>query len=161
MGMTPYDFYGGFVLPNYWDYENELGDVRLGFNAAVAASHMADHCFWYFHKHSPAKIGRFPQLEDYVNYLSQKTDGLFWDIHSVANAYKHLYTRSEASVSSGGAIDSITRLPGDITEIAAETSPSIVVYRRRTGERCELLPALKKVVDFWSEELDARDSDSP
>ncbi len=156
MGMTPDQFYTSFVEGNYWEFEQEPDNVRRAFNAAVAASHMADHYYEYCRRHDRVRVTQFPKLKDYIAYVCQKTDGCFRDVRSIANAYKHLYTRQEACIESTGAIAAVTRLTTGIAEVEygheEGTNRLTVVFRRRTGEQLELLPVLKRVVDFWLEE---------
>jgi uncharacterized protein Usg len=166
VGMTPYEFYVSFVEGNYWDFRDQPDCVRRGFNAAIAASHMADHCYWYFHRHDSAKVSRFPKLNDYLDYLCQQTGGYFKDIRSIAVAFKHLYVADpNASIALGGAIEAVSLGAGDVAEAKGEyeeaTERFTVVYTRKTGEQFELLPVLTKIVDFWSKEISSFDDDVP
>ena len=92
MGMTPRQFFESFVEGNAEDYLEHPGDVRRAFNAAVSASHAADHYYEYHGRHRPQLIAAYTSLGTFVEHLCAKTDGAFRDIRSVSNAYKHLYT---------------------------------------------------------------------
>ena len=54
--MTPEEYYEAFSLGNYEDYEENLGCVRRAFNAAISASHLADHYFNYYKKQDPEGV---------------------------------------------------------------------------------------------------------
>jgi len=95
MGMTPEEFLKAFVLGNYEDCLQYTGCVRRAFNAAVSASHLADHYFTYYKKHDQSKVKSFNKIGDFVEYLSNNTKGCFRDIRSISNAYKHLYTSKD------------------------------------------------------------------
>jgi len=163
MGMTPDQFFITFVRGNYFEFEDNP-DVRRGFNAAVAASQMADHYYNYYEKHDHAKVCRFRNLTGYCRYVSRQTGGAFKDIRSIATAFKHLYTEPWATVDSTGAIEAVSLTTTDIAEVAYRENEAsdrlTVVFTRKAGERFELLPVLKKIVDFWSEEVYACDDDS-
>lgn len=114
MGMTPDQFFEAFVRGNYEDCQQYPGCVRRAFNAAVSASHLADHYFTYWNKHDQSKVRGFKAIGEFVEDLSTNTDGCFRDIRSISNAYKHLYTSIDmkkavhSSISSTGAIESIS-----------------------------------------------------
>ena len=163
MGMTPDEFLTTFVGGNYDDFAEKPECIRRAFNAAVAASHMADHYYEYTKRHEPAKVDKYKKLDDYVQYLFQSAGECFRDIRSIANAYKHLYIKSHWSISSAGSIDcvqfksttsSVEALEQDWVsspENAATTSK--VIYRRRDGTQGDLLQALTQVRNFWLDEL--------
>jgi hypothetical protein len=156
MGMTPSDFFESFVEGNYDDCLENPGCVRRAFNAAVAASQMADNYFTFHSRHNPASIAAFPTIGQFVKHISQKTCGAFQDIRSIANAYKHLYTDTNchSSVDSSGAIASI-ELQDDSdfpkVEEDCEADTSKVVFTRRDASKLEFLPALDRVVSYWRE----------
>jgi len=114
MGMMPDEFFEAFVRGNFEDYQQYPGCIRRAFNAAVSASHLADHYFAYYKKHDPSRVNSFNKIGDFVEYLACKTNGCFRDIRSLSNAYKHLYTSIDlkkavhSSISSTGAIESVT-----------------------------------------------------
>lgn len=169
MGMTPYQFFEAFVEPNFEDCFQHPGCVRRAFNAAVSASHLADHYFTYFESHDPSKIKGFKSLGKFVECLSHETDGCFRDIRSISNAYKHLYTSKDpkkavhSSVSSTLAIESIelTDEDAEIKKIEeecpqAKTDNSLsseVMYTKKDGEKLNFLSTLDKVVKYWDKKL--------
>lgn len=120
ISMTPDQYFDSFVLGNYNDFFERPDCIRRGFNAAIAASHMADHYFEYYRRNEPAKVSKFKKIGDYVNYVSQKTCGHFRDIRSIANAYKHLYTKrnSRSSIDSAGRIELLEVKDKNISEVA-------------------------------------------
>lgn len=169
MGMTPYQFFEAFVEPNYEDCAQNPGCVRRAFNAAVSASHLADHYFTYFQTHDPVKNNGIKNIGEFVEHLSKETSGCFCDIRSISNAYKHLYTSRDSkkavysSVSSTMAIESI-ELTEEISEIRKieeawpedstdNASFSKVIYTRKDGRQLDFLPTLDKVIQFWNKKL--------
>lgn len=170
MGMTPYQFFESFVEGNYYDFLENPGSVRQAFNAAVSASHLADHYFTYFEVHDPSKISGFKHIGDFVEHLSKQTEGSFRDIRSISNAYKHLYTSRDpnkavySSVSSTSAIESIELIDKDseMSKIEEEwiSNPkdgdtgSKVVFTRKDGKQLEFLPTLTNVFKYWEKKFD-------
>ena len=169
MGMTPEEFFESFVIENYKDCQQNTGCVRLAFNAAVSASHLADHYFTYYKKHVPSKISSFKTIGDFVEHLSNNTSGCFRDIRSISNAYKHLYTSNGpkkdvfSSISSTGAIEVISFDDKNaevqmLEEKWAEDSmfnnfKSKVVYTTKVGQRIDFLPTLDSVIKLWEKLL--------
>ena len=169
MGMTPEQFFEAFVRGNYEDCQQHPGCVRRAFNAAVSASHLADHHLAYYELHDPPRTKSFKSIGDYVEHLSRKTGGCFRDIRSISNAYKHLYTSRDpkkavhSSVSSAGAIESITLENEDeeVTEMEEkwERDPkdnsfkSKVIFTKKDGQQGEFLPTLEAVIQYWEKEL--------
>lgn len=157
MGMKPDQFFESFVLGNYEDCINNPGCVRCAFNAAVSASHLADHYYNYHKRSNPSLMVSFNTLGDFVGYISKSTNDCFKDIRSISNAYKHLYTSTDpkkevySSISSAGTIESIDFEEIDelITHISEDYTKSRVVYTRKDGKKIEFLSTLKEVVDFW------------
>ena len=168
MGMTPDAFFEAFVQDNYFDYVENPGSVRRAFNAAVSASHLADHYFEYYKKKDPERLKDFSSLGKFVEFLCTRTDGAFRDVRSIANAYKHLYTNVDPQKSVHSTVEStgaVVRLSfeydyPDLDEIEedyeASEQASMVVYRRKDGQRLVFLPALERVHSFWSEFLYVR-----
>lgn len=176
MSMTPDQFYLAFVMRNYEEFEEHVHNykdledypdcIRKAFNAIVSASHMADHYFTFFKRNQPSKVTNYETIGKYVEHVTQKTDGCFKDIRSIANAYKHLYTGNDpkyakySTVSSMGIVDMIPIKSKDVVEISQESLNDgaihrfAVIYTKQNGQRFELLPALKKVIDFWEQEID-------
>ena len=161
MKMTPDDFYELFVICNYEDYRLNPGDIRLAFNAAVSASHLADHYFKYNKKYDLSKVNSFKSLGVFIEYLSLKTEGCFRDIRSIANAYKHLYTLDDpktaiyTTVTSPGAIESISfhNKKSEIKEIREERTEDLntskVVFTRIDGLQIDFSNTLETVIYFW------------
>lgn len=160
MGMTPYEFMDAFVVGNYEEFRDQPDCVRRGFNAAVSASHMADHYYEYMKRHDPAKVSQFKSDSNYIECLYQSPGECFKDVRGIANAYKHLYTKSSCSISSAGSIDLVEFEIEGISVKAIEqnwvSSPDVngpdstkVIYRRRNGTQGNLLDALTQVQDYW------------
>lgn len=163
--MTPDEYYQAFVCGNYKDCKHHPGSVRRAFNAAVSASHFADHYWAYWKRHSPSKVRGFGTKDNFLGDLSTNTDGCFQDIRSISNAYKHLYTSKgqnktvRSSISSTGAIESISlsdedagikRLEEECSEDSRSNSnESRVIYTRRDGKRLEFLSTLDTVIRYW------------
>jgi hypothetical protein len=164
MGMTPEVFLEQFVQDNYKDYKLNVGCIRHAFNAAVSASHLADHYLNYYRKNDPSKVEIFDnKIGCFVEYLSKNTNDCYRDIRSISNAYKHLYTADIWTVGSPGAIESIS-FPGKKSEIKtiaeewtedsdANDIKSKVVYTRKDGQQIDFLPTLETVVRFWEKLL--------
>ena len=158
MGMTPREFFESFVEGNLEDCQDDPGSVRRAFNAAISASHLADHWLMFNQRHSPRLVAAFKDIGAFVEHLSQATSGDFRDVRSVANAYKHLYTDSSSkhgahsAIDSSGAITSVEHLGGSeiakVEEQYGDKSPK-VVFTRRDGSTLEFLPVLEKVVNYW------------
>ncbi len=98
MGMTPDNYFETFVFGNYEDCQQEKGNIRYAFNAAVSASHMADHYYTFYKKHDQSKIKQFKNLGDFVEYLQIKLMVVF-KILEVSlmhtNIYIHLLIRKK------------------------------------------------------------------
>jgi hypothetical protein len=157
IAMTPDQYFYAFVRGNYYDCLDNQGCVRRAFNAAVSASHMADHWFEYYKIHDLSKINQFNKIGDLINHISYGTNGYFTDIRSIANAYKHLYTgvhpiySQYSSISSAGTIEAIHLTGGNIQAINEGTSK--VVYTRKSGQQLDFLSALRAVVQYWEQEF--------
>ena len=169
MGMTPDQFFEAFVRGNYEDCQQYPGCVRRAFNAAVSASHLADHYWEYWQKHDQSKGEGFKAFGAFVEDLSTNTGGCFRDIRSISNAYKHLYTSIDpkkavhSSISSTGAIESISLADEDAEVKVLEEDctgdsrgnnyESKVVYVRKDGQRMEFLPTLDTIIKYWETKL--------
>jgi len=162
MGMSPSDYFESFVEGNLEDCHDNPGCVRRAFNAAVAASHLADHYFAFNSRHKPQVVAAYPTIGAFVAYLESQTGGAFRDIRSIANAYKHLYTdtdprrAAQSNVNSSGSLDSIDLASDpELIHISEEygTDQSAVVFRRKDGSSSELLPILDKFVDYWRKSI--------
>jgi len=166
MGMTPSEYYTAFVLGNQEDCIANPHCLRRAFNAAVSASHLADHYFAYNARHKPELASAYANNTAFVKHVVAATEGAFRDIRSVSNAYKHLYEErrdgrpAHWSVSSGGSLESVqfegASRPLQSVEVdygASDQEHDWVVFRRRDGTQGEFLPTLEKVVSFWNKEL--------
>jgi len=160
MGMTPIEFMDAFVEGNCDEFFAMPDCVRRGFNAAISASHMADHYYKYMKRHDPAIVAQYASEGSYIESLYQTPGECFRDIRSIANAYKHLYTKSTCSISSAGSIDCVRfNIKASAVQaveqdwVSAPDSESItstkVIYRRRGGTEGNLLDALTQVRDYW------------
>ena len=156
MSMNPYDYYENFVSPNCKDFYADESNLRKAFNAVVSVVHMTDNYFNYYKKQGDSRILSYKKMEDLQRYLSTQAK-YFNDIQSIANAYKHLYTKSEkayVNVESGGAITSIQVTDNDVTSIEGlvqdDNSNYIVVYSMKSGARLRLKTALSDVEKLWS-----------
>lgn len=161
MGMRPEDFLESFVEWNLADCVELPGDIRRAFNAAVSASHLADHFFYYSKRHQPHLVSTFRGIGDFVEYLSSSTGGAFRDVRSVSNVYKHLYTDTgplaqHSSVDSCGSIqlmqleedEALARLEEETVEGAEADARLRVIVTRKDGSTFEFLPTLDVTVDF-------------
>ncbi len=163
MGMTPDDFFETFVQGNYQDYLHHPGSVRHAFNAAVAASHMADHYHEYERVHNPAyPYGTERDATSVMQAANAQTHGAFNYLRSIANAYKHLYLRStHADVSSAGAIYSLSSLDSvdDIAEIVGEEEEEksgSVRFTDKAGIEHEFKLVLDAVMKHWEDLMGAQ-----
>ncbi len=159
INMTPDCYFEAFVEGNYEDFKEHPYCVRRAFNAAVAASSLADHYFNYNKLNDPSKVKKYTKIGSYIEHIEQNTHGDFRDIKSIANAYKHLYTGIDphkakySSVSSTGAVEAVQLENEEVQEVSQNNSNDIVVYTRKTGDEREFLPALESVIDYWQKEL--------
>ncbi|WP_022955849.1 hypothetical protein [Perlucidibaca piscinae] len=162
--MTPEQFLESFVEWNLADCCEQPGDIRRGFNAAVSASQLADHYFFFAKRHKPELVAPFQNLGQFVEHICQETSGAFKDIRSVSNVYKHLYTdkgelSQYSSVNSCGAIEClrletdepIRALEEDYVSGDEQEGRMRVIVRRKDGSNFELLPALEAVVAYFRE----------
>lgn len=166
MGMKPEDFFASFVEGNALEYEERPDCIRRAFNAAISASHMADHFYNFNRRHNSILISAFSELGDYVEYISAQTGGAFRDIRSIANAYKHLYTDSDkgasayASLNSSGSIYHI-ELPSDprlgemesqyIEGNECQGGMCEIVFTRKDGTRGKFRFILEETLNYWRE----------
>ena len=171
MGMTPDKFFEAFVLGNQEDCKENHGCVRRVCNAAVSASHLADHYWEYYENRDNPKLQDIKSIGEFIDYLSKQTNDCFRDIRSISNAYKHLYTSIDpkkavhSSVSSTGAIESITftdegvelkKIDDDSTESFGDNNfEPKVMYTRKDGQRIEFLPTLETVINYWESFLES------
>lgn len=149
---TPWLFYQFFVLPNYSEFDENSDDIRLGFNASVAAFQQADIFYAYYRRHDPSIIARWPRKKDLLTYLGER-DPHFITIQSVTTVYKHLYTtQGHYDVGSPMAVWGVVHARNQ-TEISMKWGNGegdYVVVRRKDGTQISLKTALKTVVcDLW------------
>lgn len=163
MGMTPDEYLESFVQGNLADCRQDPGDLRRAFNAAVSASHLADHYYNYNSRHHPERVEAYDSLGGFIEYLADETSGAFRDLRSISNVYKHLYTGPEhlsrATILSGGALASVrSNDPGDtVEEVDAEYEEGddlrsgrlFVVFTRKDGSTSEFLPVLEAFMKYW------------
>lgn len=167
MKTTPEYFFNNFVMGNYCDFKKNPAEVRLGFNAVVSASHIADHYFYFNKKHNPNKVKAYRNIGSFVGFVSHNTQLLFKDIRSIANAYKHLYTLDNprtaiySTIASPGTIETITfkNISPWIKEIredlAEDLSTTRVVYTRTDGQQIILIETLEIIISFWTDFLNS------
>lgn len=156
--MTPDMFFSAFVEGNAEDYFSEPSSVRKAFNVSIAASHMADQYFEYYKRHKPEVLADLGTFGDFIQFISNKTDGAFRDIRSISNVYKHLYSDSNkrrdqySVIDSNGAIDTITLTEDDreLESIYCDYQNSTVCFTRKSSDVINFGPQIKRVVDFWS-----------
>lgn len=171
MGMVPDVYFELFVLANYDDCTENPGCVRRAFNAAVAASHLADHYYNYYKINDPSKVSAYHNIGDFIAYITKKTKGAFKDIRSISNAYKHLYTSTNkrfapySSISSTGAISRIylNCAASSVESLFEDASPTTVeddqpldmsvIFTRKDGTSGNFQQSLKQIVDFWNTTL--------
>lgn len=164
MGMTPEQYFDSFVLGNLGDCQDNPASLRRAFNAAVSASHLADHYFNFNSRHHPDRIQDYRSLSSFIEHLCAETNGSFRDLRSISNAYKHLYIEGRSVVNStvlsGGTLEAI-EYKGDDTNIAEiydeyEEGPAVtdfrsfVQFRRKDGTVAQFLPVLESFVAYWS-----------
>lgn len=162
--MKPAEYFE-ILYGNTQDCHEDPGSVRRAFNAAVSASHLADHIYQYSSRHG-GKLGlRYPNFANYIDHLGADTSGAFTEVRSIANAYKHLYTTGgavDSSVSSAGAIVSVELTdPGQAVTRVAEAyeigasneAKTFVTFTRRNGSTSAFLPVLDAVVEYFCDEI--------
>lgn len=173
MGMTPDEYFTAFVLGNQEDCAENPSCLRRAFNAAVSASHMADHYYAFNARHHPELVSQWPNTAAFVRHVIKETGEAFRDIRSISNAYKHLYEDrkrgrpAQWTVSSGGSLESVLFEGGNRPLQSmeadygyAERDKFAVVFRRRDGTRGEFLPELQRVIHYWEATLWGANSES-
>lgn len=162
--MTPQLYYEAFTLGNYEEFKANPGNIRCAFNAAISASHLADHYFTYYRKNEPQRVKSYNNIGEYVEHISCKTIGYFRDIRSIANAYKHLYTGENkryanySTVSSAGTVETVHFVDKEIKEISeipkiTNVAESTVVYTKKSNGQIEFMLALESVMEYWEGEI--------
>jgi hypothetical protein len=153
MKMTPEDFYLGFLVENYEDWQQDRYSIRRAFNAAVSALHLADTYCLYHQRHSPTflkKYGRRKGLERFQKALFRR-EPHFKTIRDMATAYKHLYPGATCDVSSGGSIDAIRYPGGEIVHDVPDEPQGHweVLIRRRNAMAVKFSVAMDAVIAMW------------
>lgn len=143
--MEPKEFFEEFVIPNYDDFKNHQDSLRVGFNAATAAFHMADHYYYYNKKHNPAKVKQFQTKKKFLIHLCLRNT-YFMDIQSIANAYKHLYGDTSKSWVTVGSAGHIMVRRGDL-EI--EQLGEVIYKNIKKNKEIKLFDALTKIIEMW------------
>ena len=157
MQMNPKYFFENFVKPNYDEFCDADGNLRLAFNAVVSLAHMADNYFNYYKRRNDVCVALYSDFVDFKTHLSSLSV-YYNDIQSIANAYKHLYTNSGkiyVTIESGGAVyveEAVDDTEGSDDEIEPELTHSTneVYYTRKDGTEIELRQALDSVMSIWS-----------
>jgi hypothetical protein len=96
--QTPEDFWNGMLLPDYNDFQADVGDLRMAFHSAISLFHMHD---WVFNIHEDYIIANFTLIDDQGNTPRTKKAKHFGNaleaicpdfalIRGIANAGKHL-----------------------------------------------------------------------
>lgn len=164
LGMTPQLYYEAFTRGNYEEFKANPGNIRCAFNAAISASHLADHYFTYYKNNEFQRVKSYKNIGEYVEHISGRTKSYFFDIRSIANAYKHLYTGNNkrfanySSISSAGTVETVHFIDKEIKEISEipqedVTNGSKVIYTTKSNKRVDLMVALEYVMAFWEVEI--------
>ncbi len=150
MGMTPEEYFEGFVMGNFSDFEENPDSIRHAFNAVIACSHFADHYFEYYRLHNSYQIRSARDIHQFVKQLSDETNGAFGRVRDIANAFKHLYRGAKypSIISSAGAVERL-RLSGEysVRELNTEWEDQNgkIVYTEDTGTQHDLMADLRIV----------------
>jgi hypothetical protein len=151
MGMTPEDFFQGFVEMDHDDWREAPSDIRRAFHAAVSAFHLADHYYRYHARRNEGFLARYRNLGEFQKALAQRAP-LFKVIQDMANAYKHLYTYATCSIASGGSIESMKYSGGTIEQDwpdAQGDMTSGIIIRRRDKSVIRFNEAIDAVIEMW------------
>ncbi len=151
MGMTPDEFFQGFVEMDHDDWREEPRDIRRAFHAAISAFHLADHYYRYHARRDEAFAARYRTLGDFRKALAQRAP-LFRVIQDMANAYKHLYTYDNCSIASGGSIESMQSSGGTIEQDWPDAQGDVtggVIIRRRDKSVVRFNEAIDAVIQMW------------
>jgi hypothetical protein len=160
--MTIDQYFDSFVWENYIECKGDPGSVRMAFNAAISAAHLADHYWAYLKRHDETRLYKFKHdVNNFREWLNKETNGASEDIRGIANAYKHLYTKGNeySEISSTGAVESVPLRHSNVSEVfqdvdgGSETS-CIVFYTTRAGVKKEFLPVLEVLVNYWRKKID-------
>ncbi|MFB6448927.1 hypothetical protein [Bradyrhizobium tunisiense] len=153
---TPWSFYDLFVVPNLQDFLDDPTSIRKSVNAAVSAFQMADIMYKFYERSDPSKISAWPTQTEFLKFLSAREPS-FLTLHSVATAYKHLYTnKGFYEIPSSGDLY-VLDVPGaeltqawQFDERGSPQPPGDVFVRRRGKPDKSMTTALKEVVEgMW------------
>lgn len=148
---TPWLFFEFFVRPNYEEFAERADDIRLAFNASVAAFQQADIFLAYYRKREPSRVATWPRKDDFLRHLGNQ-DPNFLTIQSVATAYKHLYPKGEFyEIGSPMALGGVLYRNGlEITQKWGHGGHGEVVVRRKGKSQVSLKSSLYSVVcELW------------
>jgi hypothetical protein len=150
---TPHAYYRHFVEPNFQDYLQSPNDVRLGFNASLAAFQLAEVMYWFYRRNDPGVVSSWNALRDFHSHLSGR-EPLFRTIQSVATVYTHLhlYKLSHYEIGSPGMLSGLKLANAGFEAKAdwTEDGTGDVMVRRRNGTVASLTQALNAVVlSLW------------
>ena len=151
-GMTPDEFFEGFVEEDFEDWKAEPDSIRRGFHLAVSAFHPADHYFSYHSRRLPAFAAKYKSLDRFQAALTARTPS-FKIIQDVANTYKHLYPRASCSIASGGSIYSVTYDGQEIEQTwdqANGTYTCDIIIRQRDRSETRFSVAITAVMQMWT-----------
>jgi hypothetical protein len=155
-GMTPDEFYEGFVWQDYVEWQAEPDSIRRAFHVAISAFHLADHYCRYYQRNNTAFAQKYQEkddkgLQDFQEALRRRTPS-FKIIQDMANAYKHLYTRASCSIASGGAIMTVKFDSETIEHEWSEKSyVGTIIIRHRDGSVSKFVEAIDQTMQMWSE----------
>lgn len=160
--MTSSNFYESLAFPDYKDWKREPHSIRKAFHVAVSAFHLADH---YCRFHQRTHVGfqqrygknwdavRNPGLTDFHLAL-EKRQPSFNLIHSMATAYKHLYTSGTwCEVLSGGDIYVLKYKNLNIQH----GDDDVIMIRRKGGSTARFDKAIAGVMTMWGEIIQGDD----
>jgi hypothetical protein len=167
-GMVPSEFYEGFVLQDFFDWEEQPSSLRRAMHLSISAGHLADHYCRYHQRHSPQFEQIFPGpptddkgLKLFLPVL-YKREPTFQTIRHMANALKHLYTRATCNVASGGAVWQLVDDDGLTlkSDFEAREEKGDIVIQTTDGLTTLFSVAIRGTMDMWSDIL-SRGNDNP
>lgn len=161
MCMTIDQYFESFVWENYIECKSDPGSVRVAFNAAISAAHIADHYWAYWKRHDETRLYQFKRDKSkFLEWIKNETKGASEDIRGIANAYKHLYTKGNeySEISSTGAIESIPLRHSNVSEVFQDVdggskSNCVVFFTTRAGVKKEFLPVLEDLMKYWRKKI--------
>lgn len=158
MGMKPHLYWEYFVCPNYSDFKDSPGNIRLAFNASVTCYHLIDHIHAFGVKNFPTSFASANKLEKYRDIIFEKCPN-FKSVYSVSLAYKHLYVKNASSDQcSPASLHKVEISEGDsevLRSIWLASGPKLFL-RRKGKTELNFEAALDDVMEMWRVELDSR-----